>query len=179
MLTPRVPSAAGYPSRAVALSVSLALSALRLFTLLIPQHPPRNNDVRPCFSCFSLSLSPSLSLILLLSPLRTSLFLTAYLFSSLVSSCSFPSSLFPSFPTERPDISRGWRKIRGGVAYLQPDPVAILSQERGICPGARVFSRAMLGKCPDESPDRRTRRSSIESVEDNEARISPHRFGKR
>lgn len=35
-------------------SVSLTLSALRLFTLLIPQHPPRNNDVGPCFSCFSL-----------------------------------------------------------------------------------------------------------------------------
>jgi len=35
------------------LSVSLTLSALRLFTLLIPQHPPRNNDVGPCFSCFS------------------------------------------------------------------------------------------------------------------------------
>lgn len=36
------------------LSVSLTLSALRLFTLLIPQHPPRNNDVGPYFSCFPL-----------------------------------------------------------------------------------------------------------------------------
>lgn len=37
--------------------LSPSRSPCRLFTLLIPQHPPRNNDVRPCFSCFSSSLS--------------------------------------------------------------------------------------------------------------------------
>ena len=32
---------------------SPSLPALRLSTLLIPQHPPRNNDVRPCVLLFS------------------------------------------------------------------------------------------------------------------------------
>lgn len=58
------------------LAVSLTLSALRLFTLLIPQHPPRNNDVRPCFSCFFPYLSLSFH--------GTSLFLTADLFPCLI-----------------------------------------------------------------------------------------------
>lgn len=91
-------------------SVSLTLSALRLFTLLIPQHPPRNNDVGPCFSCFPL-------LFLSFFPFRY-LSLSAYLFLPLFHSLSRYFCLLS--PLKRSNTPR--RDGEEDAAYLRPNP---------------------------------------------------------
>jgi len=62
-----LPSTHPFQLNSPLLDLSPSRSPCRLFTLLIPQHPPRNNDVGPCFSCFFLSFSFSFSLFLSLS----------------------------------------------------------------------------------------------------------------
>lgn len=110
------------------LSVSLTLSALRLFTLLIPQHPPRNNDVGPCFSCF-----PSLVFLFLFRYLS----LSAYLFLPLFHSLSRYFCLL--LPLKRSDTShRGWKR-RCSVPVTEPPSRFSLKNEE--------FVRAHISPC--------------------------------
>lgn len=129
-------------SLTLSLSVSLTLSALRLFTLLIPQHPPRNNDVGSCFSCF-----PSLPLSLAFF-LFGRLFPSAYLFLPLFH--PLPRDFCPLLTLKRSNIPRIPRSDRDeDAACLRPNPRRDLpSRMRNL--SVCIFFRMALGKYPDE-----------------------------
>lgn len=128
--SPRVPPVAGRPSCAalslsfsLSLAVSLTLSALRLFTLLIPQHPPRNNDVRPCFSCFSPSLCFSLARLSSFSVLSSDVALPhgLFIFFSLPLARSLPR-YFRLFPLNVPIYRGGGGKDAAGLCICNRTP---------------------------------------------------------